>query len=84
MEKPGIEVYIFLLFTLIFCYLAIKGVLSKKPAFGHEASYIVAIGFLINLAATLSGGSGADFIKETLVFDDNVLFYVCIPPIVFA
>lgn len=50
-------------------------------SFGHEASYIALIGFLISLTAYCSSNN---MIQENIVFDDNVLFYFCIPPIVFA
>lgn len=39
------------------------------------------IGFLISLAAFASDNN---MIQENIIFDDNVLFYFCIPPIVFA
>ena len=54
---------------------------ASNTAFGHEASYITAIGFIISLAAYKSNNN---MIQENIIFDDNVLFYFCIPPIVFA
>lgn len=50
-------------------------------AFGHEASYITLIGFTIS-AIIYNIDSLA--LKDHIQFDDNVLFYFCIPPIVFS
>jgi len=50
-------------------------------SFGHEASYIALVGFLISLGAYMSNNN---MIQENIIFDDNILFYFCIPPIVFA
>ena len=70
------------MFALIILYLVISSLKSStNTAFGHEASYITAIGFLISLAAFMSNDNT---IQENIIFDDNVLFYFCIPPIVFA
>ena len=70
------------MFALIILYLVISSLkASTNTAFGHEASYITAIGFLISLAAFMSNDNT---IQENIIFDDNVLFYFCIPPIVFA
>ena len=70
------------MFALIILYLIISSLKSStNTAFGHEASYITAIGFLISLAAFMSNNNT---IQENIIFDDNVLFYFCIPPIVFA
>ena len=71
-----------LMFFLIISYLVIGSIKNATgTAFGHEASYIAAIGFLISLAAFKSNDNT---IQENIIFDDNVLFYFCIPPIVFA
>ena len=71
-----------LMFLLIVAYLIIGALKSaSNTAFGHEASYITAIGFLISLAAFKSNNNT---IQENIIFNDNVLFYFCIPPIVFA
>ena len=70
------------MFALIILYLVISSLKSStNTAFGHEASYITAIGFLISLAAFMSNDNT---IQENIIFDDNVLFYFYIPPIVFA
>ena len=71
-----------LMFLLIVGFLIIGALKSaSNTAFGHEASYITAIGFIISLAAFKSNNNT---IQENIIFDDNVLFYFCIPPIVFA
>ena len=71
-----------IMFALILCYIIIsQQKASRNVAFGHEASYIALIGFLISLAAYMSNNN---MIQENIIFDDNVLFYFCIPPIVFA
>ena len=77
-----VQIGSFLMFFLIISYLVIGAVKEATgTAFGHEASYIVAIGFLISFAAFKSD---SDLIQENITFNDNVLFYFCIPPIVFA
>ena len=71
-----------IMFGLIICYIVISMQKeSRRVAFGHEASYIALIGFLISLCAYMSNNN---MIQENIIFDDNVLFYFCIPPIVFA
>lgn len=71
-----------LMFILIMLYVIVgQQKASRNVAFGHEASYITFVGFVISLAAYCSHNN---MIQENIIFDDNVLFYFCIPPIVFA
>ena len=71
-----------MLFGMIILFIVIsQQKAARGVAFGHEASYIALIGFLISLCAWLSNNN---MIQENIIFDDNVLFYFCIPPIVFA
>lgn len=69
-------------FVMIITFLVIgQQKSSRHVAFGHEASYITLIGFIISsIIYNVDGGS----MKQHLTFDDNVLFYFCIPPIVFS
>mmetsp|Transcript_15682 Transcript_15682/g.21273 ORF Transcript_15682/g.21273 Transcript_15682/m.21273 type:complete len:356 (+) Transcript_15682:59-1126(+) len=68
-------------FIMIILFMVIGSQKSaRKIAFGHEASYITLIGFCISaIVYNLDDG-----LKDHLKFDDNVLFYFCIPPIVFS
>lgn len=71
-----------LLFGCILLYNIISSLKeARNISFGHEASYISLFGFLISLGAFMSSNN---MIQENIIFDDNVLFYFCIPPIVFA
>ena len=71
-----------MLFGMIILFIVIsQQKAARGVAFGHEASYIALIGFLISLCAWMSNNN---MIQENIIFDDNVLFYFCIPPIVFA
>lgn len=81
--KPSVvQAGTLMLFGLILLYIIISQQKSARGvAFGHEASYIALVGFLISLAAYYSNNN---MIQENIIFDDNVLFYFCIPPIVFA
>ena len=70
------------MFVLIVLYMLIGAKKNASgTAFGHEASYVTLIGFLLSLAAFRSN---SNVVQENIIFDDNVLFYFCIPPIVFA
>ena len=81
-DNKFISLVQFLMLLLIVGYLVIGAAKkSTGTVFGHEASYIVAIGFLISLIGFKSKDM---MIEKTIFFDENVLFYFCIPPIVFA
>jgi len=72
------------MFFLMIGYMLISSFKSSRGiSYGHEASYITAIGFLISCVVYYSSIDSQSF-HEHLKFNDNVLFYVCIPPIVFA
>jgi len=81
--KPSVvQAGTLIMFGMILIYIVIsQQKASRNVAFGHEASYIAGIGFLISLVAWCSSNN---MIQENIIFDDNVLFYFCIPPIVFA
>ena len=81
--KPSVvQAGTLLMFILIVLYIIIsQQKASRNVSFGHEASYIALVGFTISLCAFMSNNN---MIQENIIFDDNVLFYFCIPPIVFA
>jgi len=71
------------IFFMFLLYISLGVCLKKyKCSFGHEASFILIIGIL--LSWILKETSYYTGILNFLRFDDNLFFYVCLPPIVFA
>ena len=50
-------------------------------AFGHEASFITLVGLLISYFYWKTDKTGMQSVVE---FNDDIFFYVCLPPLVFA
>jgi len=64
-------------------YISLGVCLKKyKCSFGHEASFILIIGMAISWLLKVLDCSAP--VMKFLEFDDNLFFYVCLPPIVFA
>jgi len=71
------------IFFMFLLYISLGVCLKRyKCSFGHEASFILIIGMTISwILKSLDWDQG---IMNFLKFDDNLFFYVCLPPIVFA
>lgn len=54
---------------------------KKGIAFGHQASFVTLVGFLISLIFSVEH---ADALQNVLEFNQNIFFYVCLPPLVFC
>ena len=50
-------------------------------SFGHEASLVTLVGFCLSLAWFQA--EALEF-NKMMEFNDNLFFYICLPPIVFA
>ena len=75
------EVIIVILLMLI-VYMGFEAFKHKRDiSFGHEASLVTLIGFGISYAFVLSAQT--DF-NDLMKFSDDLFFYFCLPPIVFA
>lgn len=71
---------IFIMFQI---YITLGTAISKyKFIYGHEASFILLIGMLFSLLLELGGVR--DLLMSFLKFNENIFFYVCLPPIVFS
>lgn len=71
------------IFVMFMIYILI-GTAIKKHSFiyGHEASFILILGMI--LSGILELGGVRDLLMEFLKFNENIFFYVCLPPIVFS
>lgn len=75
--------YAYLIFLIL---LVIYAVLSSyiehyKITFLHETSAAIFVGFLVSLTAELSGN---EELVNKVHFDDDLFFYICLPPIILA
>lgn len=67
---------------MLMVYMGFEAFKHKhKLAFGHEASLVTLLGFIISFGFQMGGSQEfADLIQ----FSDDLFFYFCLPPIVFA
>ena len=67
---------------LIILYIVLGVVIEKNHClFGHEASLVIIVGASV---AYFAYSTGKVSFNEALSFDQNIFFYFCLPPIVFA
>ena len=73
---------IIIIFVMLIIYMAFEAFKHKKHlSFGHEASLVTLLGFGVSYAYQAAGqGQFAELMK----FSDDLFFYFCLPPIVFA
>lgn len=76
--SQGAIVIMFMLFMYMFL-----GALVEHYRFpiGHEASFLILIGMMLSFVSYAIGYH--DF-NKIMTFDENIFFYFCLPPIVFA
>jgi len=81
-EEFNISVGAILMFAMLLFYMCSGTIIEKyHMSFGHEAAYTILIGMLISLSQYSADN---DELVKLLKFDDNIFFYFCLPPIVFA
>jgi NhaP-type Na+/H+ or K+/H+ antiporter len=67
---------------MIMIYVALGTVIEKfHCSFGHEASFVVMLG---GLASFIAYFVDYTVLLDGIKFNNNVFFYFCLPPIVFA
>ena len=67
---------------ILLFYMFIGSVLEKYHCkIGHEAGLVIIFGMLFSFLAFNTGHTD---ITKMVTFDDNLFFYFCLPPIVFA
>ena len=73
---------IIIIFVMLIIYMAFEAFKHKKNlSFGHEASLVTLIGFGISYAFQ---SAGTTEFANLMQFSDDLFFYFCLPPIVFA
>ena len=73
---------IIIILLMLVVYMGFEAFKHKKNiSFGHEASLVTLIGFGISYAFVLSR---YDDFNDLMKFSDDLFFYFCLPPIVFA
>lgn len=73
---------IVIIFGMLIIYMSFEAFKHKKGlTFGHEASLVTLIGFGISYAYQAAGEK--DF-ANIMQFSDDLFFYFCLPPIIFA
>jgi NhaP-type Na+/H+ or K+/H+ antiporter len=72
------------MFIMFIVFIALETCQEKyKCTFGHQASYILIIGISISAIIRYAGGEDNKYM-EMYEFNDELFFYVCLPPIIFA
>ncbi|CDW83475.1 sodium hydrogen exchanger [Stylonychia lemnae] len=72
---------IVIMLVLLF-YMFVGSVLEKYHCkIGHEAGLVIIFGMLLSF---LTFQTGHEDFNKLVTFDDNLFFYFCLPPIVFA
>ena len=73
---------IIIIFVMLIVYMAFEAFKHKKDlSFGHEASLVTLLGFGISYAFQ---AAGKEEFAKLMSFSDDLFFYFCLPPIVFA
>ena len=73
---------IIIVFLMLIIYVSFEAFKHKKElSFGHEASLVTLIGFGVSYA--FMSAHESDF-GDLMEFSDDLFFYFCLPPIVFA
>lgn len=73
---------IIIILAMLIIYMGFEAFKHKRDlSFGHEASLVTLIGFGISWAFQQSGQR--EF-QDLMQFSDDLFFYLCLPPIVFA
>ena len=73
---------IIIIFVMLIIYMGFEAFKHKKQiSFGHEASLVTLIGFGVSYAYQAAGQKEFANIMQ---FSDDLFFYFCLPPIVFA
>lgn len=72
------------MFIMFIVFIALETCQEKyKCSFGHQASYILIIGISISAIIRYAGGEDNKYM-DMFEFNDELFFYVCLPPIIFA
>jgi len=81
-ENTMFNVGIITIFLMIMLYMGFAAFKEKHNlSFGHEASLCTLVGFFISWIAFQA--QAYDF-ANMMSFNEQLFFYVCLPPIVFA
>ena len=81
-EEQAFDYSIVIVFSMLIIYMMFEAFKHKNGiTFGHEASLVTLIGFGISYAYQAAGQK--EF-AELMKFDDDLFFYFCLPPIIFA
>ena len=76
------DLSVVLVFAMLIIYMMFSAFRHKHGVvFGHEACLVTLIGFGISYAYQAAGSK--DF-AELMKFSDELFFYFCLPPIIFA
>ncbi|CDW88691.1 sodium hydrogen exchanger [Stylonychia lemnae] len=71
-----------IIFVLLGIYVILGSFMEhKKAPVGHETGVAILTGFLVSLIAWAAGYKD---LTNTLEFNGDVFFYLCLPPIIFA
>ena len=84
-SAPSHQVFnegIIIIFLMIMIYMGFEAFKHKHHiSFGHEASLVTLVGFIVSYA--FLSRSSTEF-HDLMAFNDDLFFYFCLPPIVFA
>ena len=82
MSSVILSIMTMIIFFLLAFYVVIGSFMEhRKFLIGHETGVAILMGFVISLIAW---ASGLDELSEDLKFNDDIFFYICLPPIIFA
>lgn len=71
------------IFIMFMVYISLKTCIDRyKITFGHEASFILVIGMILSFL--LEQLELHELLMKFLKFNENLFFYICLPPIVFS
>ena len=72
------------MFAMFIAFVGLETMQEKyKCMFGHQASYILVIGMALSYVLKVASHK-EEKIKEVLEFNEELFFYICLPPIIFA
>lgn len=82
MSETVLSVMAIIVFVLLALYVIMGSFMEhKKFIIGHETGVAIIAGLIIS---SIAWGTGYTDLSHNLHFNENLFFYLCLPPIIFA
>ena len=78
----GVSILVLIIFSLLIIYIIVGSFMEHKKALvGHETGVAILTGLLVS---GIAWACGFNEVNSGFLFNGDVFFYLCLPPIIFA